>query len=409
MQTTFILGWEEWLALPDLGLPAIKAKVDTGARTSALHAFLIEPFGSDVAPKVRFGIHPIPGRNEIEVYCSAPVIDRREVTSSNGERETRYVIAARVRIGEREWPIELTLTNRESMSYRMLLGRQAIRDDMFVDPASSFRQPRLTYKLYRHLPRVDPVRRALRIAVLTRKADAPSNRLLLAAAEARGHALETIDSGGVTLAVEAGQPVVSAGARRLPHFDAVIPRVTDRMGAAIIRHLEMMGSHAVSSGDALDRLSTPLAALQALVRAGVPTMERTLTAQTTLLGERRTRSSTPRFLAVVVGGTTLALMEQRHKRLRDVAERRGQEQRRLADRAARALRLGLAAIEIADLEGEPVVVSVSALPSLAQVVRVCGVQAAEAVIAHIEREVRSWVRRDEPDAASADDDAGGGD
>jgi ribosomal protein S6--L-glutamate ligase len=144
----FILGWEEWVALPQLGLMAIKAKVDTGARTSALHAFYVEPFGSARLPKVRFGVHPIPRRNDLEIVCTAHVVDRRSVTSSNGEREMRYVISTPIRIGDREWPIEVTLTNRDAMSYRMLLGRQAIGDGVLVDPAASFRQPRLRYKLY---------------------------------------------------------------------------------------------------------------------------------------------------------------------------------------------------------------------------------------------------------------------
>jgi ribosomal protein S6--L-glutamate ligase len=149
----FILGWEEWVALPELGLPAIKVKVDTGARTSALHAAYIEPFGTAKVPKVRFGVHPIPRREDVEIVCTARLVDRRHVTSSNGEREHRYVIATQIRIGDRQWPIEVTLTNRDAMSYRMLLGRQAIGEGILVDPASSFRQPRLRYKLYDAPPR----------------------------------------------------------------------------------------------------------------------------------------------------------------------------------------------------------------------------------------------------------------
>ena len=112
-------GWEEWVALPELGLPAIKAKIDTGARTSALHAHDIEVFGPASKPKVRFNVHPIPGREDISITCSAPLIDRREVTSSNGETELRFVIETTVAMGGRRWPIEVTLTDRGSMAYRM--------------------------------------------------------------------------------------------------------------------------------------------------------------------------------------------------------------------------------------------------------------------------------------------------
>lgn len=145
----FILGRREWVALPELGLFAIKAKVDTGARTSALHAQDIETFGLAKSPKVRFVVHPVPERPDIEVACTAPVIGSRVVTSSNGETESRLIIETTIRVGEREWGIELGLTNREGLTHRMLLGRQAIRAGMLVDPAISFRQPKLSPKLYK--------------------------------------------------------------------------------------------------------------------------------------------------------------------------------------------------------------------------------------------------------------------
>jgi ribosomal protein S6--L-glutamate ligase len=143
-----ILGWEEWVALPELGLPAIKAKVDTGARTSALHAFYAEPFGPARTRKVRFGVHPIPNRSDLAIECTARLVDQRLVRSSNGEREQRYVVETRICIGDREWPIEVTLADRNMMSYRMLLGRQAIARGVLVDPSSSFLQPKLGYKHY---------------------------------------------------------------------------------------------------------------------------------------------------------------------------------------------------------------------------------------------------------------------
>ena len=148
------LGWEEWASFPKLGLPAIIAKIDTGARTSALHAFAIEPFGTDAKPFVRFGIHPVPDRPDIEIFCSAKMVGRREITSSNGESEWRYVIEAEVQIGDQNWPIEVTLTNRENLLYRMLLGRTAIKEDITVDPNRSFLQPELSYDLYKNLKKL---------------------------------------------------------------------------------------------------------------------------------------------------------------------------------------------------------------------------------------------------------------
>ena len=132
------IGWREWVALPDLGLPAIKAKIDTGARTSSLHAFLIEPYQQNGINMLRFLIHPIQKNQNFQVECHCPVYDVREVTDSGGHREMRYVIQSNVSLGNRSWLIELTLTNRDTMSFRMLLGRKAMEDRFLVDPAASY-------------------------------------------------------------------------------------------------------------------------------------------------------------------------------------------------------------------------------------------------------------------------------
>lgn len=153
----FIVGYEEWAGLPQLGLPSLKVKIDTGARTSALHARDIEPFERDGVHLVRFKVQPVPRRPRIEIDCVARLIDRRNVTSSNGERELRYVIETELEIGNRRWPIEITLTNRASMSYRMLIGRQALQPGMLVDPKVSGHQARRSHKVYRKLlPRTPP-------------------------------------------------------------------------------------------------------------------------------------------------------------------------------------------------------------------------------------------------------------
>ncbi len=132
------VGWREWVALPSIGLPAVKAKVDTGARTSALHAFFVDPFRQDGRERERLGVHPIQRRTDLAVTCTADVIDRRVVRDSGGHEEMRCVIRVPVRLGEMDWPAEVTLTDRDVMGFRMLLGRTAMRGRLLVDPDESY-------------------------------------------------------------------------------------------------------------------------------------------------------------------------------------------------------------------------------------------------------------------------------
>jgi len=144
------VGWREWVALPDLGIPAVKAKIDTGARTSALHAFELETFSEKGQRKVRFGIHPLRKRKRLALMCTADVLDERVVSDSGGHREMRLGIRTPLRTGVREWPTELTLTNRDTMLFRMLLGRTAMAGRICVDPSVSYITGRGRGRVYRN-------------------------------------------------------------------------------------------------------------------------------------------------------------------------------------------------------------------------------------------------------------------
>lgn len=137
-----LVGWREHVALPGLGIPRIDCKVDTGARTSSLHAFDIGAFERDDQEWVRFSVHPKRRDDILTIECEAPVLAERDVTNSGGATETRFVVRTELHLGVHRFPIELNLTDRSTMGYRMLLGRTAMHHRILVDPSASFRQGR---------------------------------------------------------------------------------------------------------------------------------------------------------------------------------------------------------------------------------------------------------------------------
>lgn len=136
-QTLPTIGWREWISFPDLGIEKIKAKVDTGARTSALHAYDLEFFKRNKKEFVRFKVHPLQRNSKESISTEALIIDSRTIRDSGGKSHHRPVIRTMIEMGGISWPIELTLASRDSMGFRLLLGREAIRKRFLIDPSRS--------------------------------------------------------------------------------------------------------------------------------------------------------------------------------------------------------------------------------------------------------------------------------
>ncbi|UCD37938.1 MAG: ATP-dependent zinc protease [Fidelibacterota bacterium] len=133
-----VIGWREWISLPHLGIADIKAKIDTGARSSALHAFNIKQVRKDGRDLVTFNVHPYQRDTETTIHCEAPLAGRRAVRNSGGKTELRPTIETVVELFGQRWHIDLTLTSRDVMGFRMLLGRQAVRRRFVIHPGRSF-------------------------------------------------------------------------------------------------------------------------------------------------------------------------------------------------------------------------------------------------------------------------------
>ena len=133
-----VIGWREWAAFPDLGVERINAKIDTGAKSSAIHALKVREIDIDGEAHAAFFLHPLQGRGKPQIACCEPIVDRRVIRSSNGQEEARLVIRTRLAMGDRVWKIELTLADRDAMGYRLLIGRDALGRKYLVNPAASY-------------------------------------------------------------------------------------------------------------------------------------------------------------------------------------------------------------------------------------------------------------------------------
>ena len=269
-----IVGSEEWCSFPELDIPWIKARVDSGAKTSALHAFNIQPFSKDGADWVSFEVHPLQNNRRTTVRCQAPVADHRAVKGTSGEAEKRFVVRTPVAVGDERWEIEVTLANRDTMGYRMLLGREAIVGRALVDPSASFCLGEVSDD---HIAdtygTVTDGGTGLKIGVLASAPRLYSNRRLLEAGEERGHEMVFLNIRECYMRLDERTPEVHyGGATVLNDLDAVIPRVRPTLtfyGAALVRQFENLGLYSLNSAQAIGRAQDPLFALQVLLKSGI--------------------------------------------------------------------------------------------------------------------------------------------
>ena len=270
-----IIGSEEWCGLPQLNIPGVKARIDSGAKTSALHAVNISQFKKNGQPWISFDVHPLQKDGKTTIHCEAPLLDKRKVKSSSGNSEVRFVIRTVLSIAGEAWDIEVTLTNRDSMGYRMLLGRQAMSGKILVDPEESFHlgdlsKERIASYYYTNITRPT----GLKIGLLASNPDLYSNTRIMEAGQEHGHEMEFLNLKDCYIKLDGENPEMHyRGGRVLNEFDAIIPRIRPSAtfyGCALTRHFEAMGVYTLNTASAITQSRDKLYALQLLINNGLP-------------------------------------------------------------------------------------------------------------------------------------------
>ena len=269
-----IIGNQEWCAFPELGIPAIKARVDSGAKTSSIHAFNIFRFRRDGRSWVSFEVHPLEENRRIVIRCERPVVDKRTVKSSSGLSETRYVISAPIKLAGQVWDIQLTLANRDSMGFRMLLGREAMNGRVIVDPSVDCCLGDVSESQQTEFyGRANASKSGLKIGVLASDEALYSNRRILEAGAERGHEMSFLNVKQCYMKLDAVEPeALSRGGQILNDLDAVVTRIRPNVtfyGTALARQFESMGVFTTNSSAAISRSGDKLLSLQLMLKSGI--------------------------------------------------------------------------------------------------------------------------------------------
>jgi ribosomal protein S6--L-glutamate ligase len=262
-----VIGSVEWCRFDQLGVPAVKARVDSGAKTSALQANKIKPFIKDGQEWVKFEVNPIQDNRSISINCEERVVSKRVIKNTSGIAEERFVIRTTMQLGDHYIDVNLTLANRDSMEYRMLLGREAFSDKFLVDVSKQFLQEEIEEeqikKIYQSYTKEQ---NGLRIAVLASNPNLYSNKRIIEAGEARGHEMVFLNVEHSYMKLDANSPQIRyRGGNILNQFDAIIPRIKPAVtfyGCALLRQFKHLGVYCLNSADAITQSRDKLFASQ---------------------------------------------------------------------------------------------------------------------------------------------------
>ena len=269
-----IIGSEEWCVLPNLQIPAIKARIDSGAKTSSIHALNIVPFKKRGEKWVRYEVFPLQSNPSVSIHCESKISGTRYVKSSTGVSEKRYVILTDLILGEDQYEIEITLANRDSMGFRMLLGREAMIDRLIIDPSredciTTFSQEQIDS----YYKRSKTTENGLKIGVLASNPELYSNKRIMEAGEQEGHQMSFLNAQQCYMKMDADNPEIHyRGGNVLDSFDAIIPRIKPSMtfyGCALIRQFDSIGTFIQNGASAIAESRDKLFSSQLFSKHGI--------------------------------------------------------------------------------------------------------------------------------------------
>lgn len=275
-QNLTIIGSQEWCSFPELNTPAIRARIDSGAQTSSIHASDIRRFTKNGEDWVRFEIHPLPESRHIAIRNEAPIVAVRKVKNTGGSSESRYVIRTTLEMNGESFEIEMTLANRDAMGFRMLLGREAMKGRFIVDPSGQYLlkdyDEEDIKKFYINEKRELA---GLKLGLLATNRDLYSNRRIMEAAEERGHDLKFLNAELCYMKMDSSDPEVRyRDGTILNKLDAVIPRLRPSMthyGCALVRQFESLNAYALNNADAILKSRDKLYSSQIFSKHGINT------------------------------------------------------------------------------------------------------------------------------------------